>query len=111
MGERQRGELLAGDRGKDPLQREMPPTTRWQILGPRTRAGLPLVAMAMAVARRSSIKGRGRGCRVTVLVAASSAGPTHGLYRLFPSLSLKTRHLEQCFSNAFEISQHTVFIL
>lgn len=73
----------AGDRGKGPVQREMPPTVDWQKLRPRKRASLPVCSGREVHHQRE--KAEGEGLQYSLLL-------------LQPDLvSLKTKHLEQCF--------------
>lgn len=68
-------------RGKGPLKREMPPAVNWQRPGQGSGRERGQVCPCAAAAR-SSVEGRRQRLRVTVLGAASSAGPTQGFYKL-----------------------------
>ena len=69
-------------RGKGPVHREMPPTESWQRLRPGKQGRFALVC----VTGGSGIKGKRQRLKVTVLAAASSAGPTQAFYKLFQNL-------------------------
>ena len=64
------------------MHREMPPTESWQRLRPGKQGRFALVC----VTGGSGIKGKRQRLKVTVLAAASSAGPTQAFYKLFQNL-------------------------